>query len=1265
MYRVLNPCEVGGRHVTRGYASHARQHDTNSIHYLTLFVNKKGGRFSLPNLKDWVPKPRILMKTRMTLILAILTVFSIVNMSDALTLIKESGDNQTRWENSSLTEPIVFRVDVTNDPAPNLITIEDAGGIIDEIQIGTNARYQPAATETLVTLSDVATQDVRRRLQVGRNIVKVYCTLGTANKYTLNIYEGNNVNGNRLAVFTAYAIQTAQAVATYKIDVSASTASPQIVYDDALGYYYLGIKVVDANSAPQGFVSVIFSLDGSGHLVDSGNKLVSSLNLSTDANGVAEVEYRPGGRTGKITAHIRYTHERYTVTYFYRDIRLKLVSGDAQVDYFGTKLPNPLAVKVEDGNGRAVSDQNVTFEITSPSTTGSEREARLFSAHSQTPSYRLTVPTNSSGVADVTLQLADRLSNAVTAVTHTIVARMDGARDVVFRATATVPVPDRLKLISGDNQIGNIGTTLNEPFKVKVIDTKGSNVANQAVTFVITEGGGSLSITNPITDSDGIAQTYLRLGSTVGTTTIEARLGNLTPVTFTARVPVPDRLKLISGDNQTGDIGTTLDEPFKVKVIDTSGDNVVNQTVRFVITQGRGSLSTANPKTDSDGIAQTYLRLGNTVGTTTVEARLDNLTPVTFTASSESAPSRITLISGNNQTAYRNVQTDDPLRVQVTDINRNGIADVNVKFSITRGSGNLSDANVKTDADGYAEIHLTPTSKESMRVEATAAGLNTTVRFTVNVRIAPTRLIQISGDNQTGELNRRLAQPFVVEVRDDLGDPVSGTAIHFEVIVGGGRLSATTARSNTEGRAQSYLILGNTGGKHQVAASVAGISVPVTFTANSTTRVFLTPANRPPIYWLDTDDRISQLVDTEVEPFRENARNVTCLTIAQEKVYWGEQLRNDAGRLRRANLDGTSVQEIRSLTSIPRGIAVDTEDGKVYWTNSKGRIHRVNIDGTGFQSLITQLNDPTHIVLNVTDQQFYWSESGRIRRANFDGSSRQVVAITSNPVSGIAVASGKIYWTEAISAARGNIRQANLNGSSAEVLVKLRSVPVGIAVDPSKRKLYWTNSRGRIQRSNLNGSFIQNIVEGLGMPSTIAISVDTPTPPKPTENYADSDVNKDGVVDTIDLRLVANALGESPPSNRRTDVDRDGTVGLSDLLIVINNLESQAAPSAPTAVSETALLPNYPNPFNPETWIPYQLREAANLQINIYSAEGILIRRLSLGYQPSGYYITRHRAAHWDGKNENGEGVASGIYFYELVIDGTPFPVLQKMLIVK
>ena len=1108
------------------------------------------------------------MKVRMTLIFTILAAFSIGNICDGLTLRKESGDNQTRWENASLTEPIVFRVEVTDNTAPNLITIEDTGSIIDEIQVGTNARYQPAATDTLVTLSDVANQDARLKLQAGRNIVKVYCTLGAANKYTLNIHEGGDNSGNRLAVFTAYAIQTAPAVADYKIDVSASTSSPQIVYDDTLGYYYMGIKVVDANAAPQGFVSVIFSLDGSGHLADSENKLVKSLHFPTDANGIAEVEYRPGGGTGKITALIRYTRERYTVTYFYRDIRLKLVSGDDQTDYFGTKLRNPLGVKVEDGNGRAVSDQNVTFEITSPSTTGSTREARLFSAHSQTPNYRLTVPTNSSGVAEVTLQLADRPSDAVTSVPHTIVAHMDGAQDVVFRATATVPVPDRLVLVSGNNQTGDIGANLDEPFKVKVTDTRGNNVVNQGVTFVITQGGGRLSDT-------------------------------------TAR-------------------------------------------------------------TDTDGIAQTHLRLGNTVETTKVEARLNDLTPVTFTAHSESAPSRITLVSGNNQTAYKNIQTDDPLRVQVTDVNRDGIADVKVKFSITRGVGRLSNANVRTDADGYAETHLTPTSTESVRVEATADGLNTIVRFTANVKIAPSRLIQISGNNQSGKLNRRLTQPFVVEVRDDAGDPVSGIVVRFEVAAGGGRLSATTRRSNASGRAQTHLTLGNTRVENRVVATISGISEEVTFTAQPITRVLVQPANRPPLYWLDAGDQISQLVDTEVEHFRENVRNVTCLTIAEGKVYWGEQLNDRSSRLRRSNLDGTNVQEIRSLTGIPRGIAVDTEDGKIYWTNSRGQIQRANINGTGLQNVITQLNDPTHIALDVADQRFYWSESGRIRRANFDGRNRQVVATARNPIGGIAVTNEMIYWTEQINERRGNIMRANLNGSGAEVLRQLTySAPLGIAVDSSDRKLYWTNFSGRIQRANLNGSRIHKVVEGLGMPSAIAISVVPATPPKPTENYANSDVNKDGVVNTTDLQLVAKAFGENPPSNRRTDVDGDGKVGISDLLTVINDMDAGAAPPAPTDVSETALLPNYPNPFNPETWIPYQLREGANVQINIYSTEGILVRRLLLGYQTGGYYLTQHRAAHWDGRNGNGERVASGIYFYELVIDGTPLPVIQKMLIVK
>ena len=96
---------------------------------------------------------------------------------------------------------------------------------------------------------------------------------------------------------------------------------------------------------------------------------------------------------------------------------------------------------------------------------------------------------------------------------------------------------------------------------------------------------------------------------------------------------------------------------------------------------------------------------------------------------------------------------------------------------------------------------------------------------------------------------------------------------------------------------------------------------------------------------------------------------------------------------------------------------------------------------------------------------------------------------------------------------------------------------------------------------------------------------------------------------------------------------------------------------------KTALLPNYPNPFNPETWIPYQLAESADVTVHIYATNGALVRTLTLGYQPAGIYQSRSRAAYWDGKNELGEPVASSIYFYTLTAGD--FNATRKMLIRK
>ena len=110
--------------------------------------------------------------------------------------------------------------------------------------------------------------------------------------------------------------------------------------------------------------------------------------------------------------------------------------------------------------------------------------------------------------------------------------------------------------------------------------------------------------------------------------------------------------------------------------------------------------------------------------------------------------------------------------------------------------------------------------------------------------------------------------------------------------------------------------------------------------------------------------------------------------------------------------------------------------------------------------------------------------------------------------------------------------------------------------------------------------------------------------------------------------------------------------------------ESSWVPSDPPGVvKRDALLPNYPNPFNPETWIPYQLAAASSVRIHIYDSMGQQVRTLDIGRQPAGTYHTRNRAAYWDGRNEQGERVATGVYFYRLETED--LTATKRLVIVK
>jgi hypothetical protein len=109
--------------------------------------------------------------------------------------------------------------------------------------------------------------------------------------------------------------------------------------------------------------------------------------------------------------------------------------------------------------------------------------------------------------------------------------------------------------------------------------------------------------------------------------------------------------------------------------------------------------------------------------------------------------------------------------------------------------------------------------------------------------------------------------------------------------------------------------------------------------------------------------------------------------------------------------------------------------------------------------------------------------------------------------------------------------------------------------------------------------------------------------------------------------------------------------------------DTPMAPSLMMSPDETSAPQNYPNPFNPETWIPFKLAESANVNIEIYDAMGRIVRTLDLGNLPGGYYLDKSKAAYWDGRNEFGESVTSGLYFYKLTAGS--FSAMRRMVILK
>ncbi len=261
-----------------------------------------------------------------------------------------------------------------------------------------------------------------------------------------------------------------------------------------------------------------------------------------------------------------------------------------------------LAATVKDQNDKNISPASVTWSSSADS----------------------VATVNSSGVV-----------TAVAVGSATVTAASGSAT-----GTATVTVtqePADVAVMGGDQQSAKVGETLSEELALQVNDAGGNPVSGADVAFTVSEGGGSVSDPTVQTDASGQASTTWTLGTEAGTQTVQATAGAVSG-TFTATVEpdAADSLVIVSGDGQTGFVGSKLPDPIVAAAVDQYGNGVSGILVAFQVESGGGSLDSSVVTTDAAGEARTGWTLGSSSGTNTASASSPGLKgdPVTFTATS-------------------------------------------------------------------------------------------------------------------------------------------------------------------------------------------------------------------------------------------------------------------------------------------------------------------------------------------------------------------------------------------------------------------------------------------------------------------------------------------------------------------------------------------------------------------------------------------------------------------------------------------------------
>ena len=528
-------------------------------------------------------------------------------------------------------------------------------------------------------------------------------------------------------------------------------------------------------------------------------------------------------------------------------------------------------------------------------------------------------------------------------------------------------------------------------------------------------------------------------------------------------------------------------------------------------------------------------------------------------------------------------------------------------------------------------------------------------------------LSKIAGDNQHGLPNTPLPVPFVVEVRNpNDGYPHSGFPVTFTVTTGDGILNVRRNTTDYSGRIEGWLTLGPNLGINTVEVSVAGIEDTVTFNAVAGAAVDLPDPNLRAAVEME----IRKAAGKPIAPAE--LLTITCLQAL------GAYIRNLTGLEGATNLiavilrhnDISDISPMAGLTNLRR---VELDDN--------------NISDISPVAGLTELADLLLQNNNISDIS---PVAGLTILAELNLSNNNISDIS--PVAGLT----HLGWLHL----QGNNISDISPVAGLTNLTGLNLSDNGISdISP----LVVNTGLGREDRVDVRGNPLsyQSIVEHIPALQARGVTVEFDDQVPPVR----ADINTDGRVDILDLVLVAAQLGNTG-TDLAADINSDGSINILDLVLVAGVfVETLAAPSAQPQVPETLtaadvqnwltdakslevsdtimkrgiimleqllaaltpreteLLANYPNPFNPETWIPYRLAEGAFVTLTIYDLSGQVVRTLDIGHRTAAAYESRSKAVYWDGRNNLGEQAASGVYFYHLSAGN--YSATRKMMILK